>query len=129
MSRYNTLIKKLKEFCESMNCDLVIQHYSKYDVCFKAVPSDDDNNELPFAISIYYPRHRKYSKDENGNRITIDTIDTTRNATFDICSCHDEYSGGQFKKEQIQLLLAIDGLTDEELCIETPHKECEEDGN
>ena len=127
MSKYNELIKSLKEFCYSMNCDLVIQHYSKYDVCFKAVPSDNENNELPFAISIYYPQHRKYSKDENGNRVTIDTIDTTRNATFDICSCYDEYSGGQFTRKQIELLLSLDDLTDEELCIEKPQKENDND--
>ena len=127
MSRYSELIKELDNFCDSMNCDLTIKHYSKYEVSYEAVPTDSKSeySDNPFTISIGYRRKRTYSKDENGNRTVVDTVDTKRTATFDICSCYDEYRGGQFTRKQIELLLALDDLTDEELCIETPHKEGE----
>ena len=113
MSRYSELIKELDNFCDSMQCDLTIKHYSRYEVCFKAVPCDatNDLDDNPFAISIGYHTHVTKSRDENGKVITNRTISTTRTATFDICSCHDEYSGGQFTRKQIELLLALDDLT------------------
>ena len=122
MSRYSKLIKELDNFCDSMHCDLTIKHYSRYEVCFIAVPCDATNDleDNPFAISIGYHNYVTKSRDENGKVITNRTISTTRTATFDICSCHDEYSGGQFTRKQIELLLALDDLTDEELCIDTP---------
>lgn len=128
MSRYSELIKELDIFCDSMQCDLTIKYYSRYEVCFKAVPTntESEDSDTPFAVSIGYRRRRNYSKDENGNRVVKDFVSTTRTATFDICSCNDEYSGGQFTRKQIELLLALDDLTDEELCIDTP-KENEDD--
>lgn len=125
MSRYSELIKELDKFCDSMQCDLTIKHYSRYEVCFKAVPTDADSEyaDNPFTVSIGYRRKRTYNKDENGNRIVVDTVDTKRTATFDICSNNDEYSGGQFTRKQIELLLSLDDLTDEELCIDTPKEQ------
>ena len=124
MSRYSELIKELDKFCDSMQCDLTIKHYSKYEVCYKAVPTDAESEyaDNPFTVSIGYHTRRTYSKDENGNRIVKEFVSNIRTATFDICSCHDEYSGGQFTRKQIELLLALDDLTDEELCIDTPEE-------
>lgn len=124
MSRYSELIKELDKFCDSMQCDLTIKHYSRYEVCFKAVPTDatNDLDDNPFAVSIGYPSRSTYSKDENGNRVVKHFVSSTRRAIFDICSNNDEYLGGQFTRKQIELLLALDDLTDEELCIDTPEE-------
>ena len=124
MSKYSELIKSLKEFCDSMHCDLIIRHYSKYQVCFKAIADGKEEwDDNPFAVSIYYPEEHKIEKDANGKTIRTVIVSPQRIVHFDICSCYDEYSGGQFTRKQIELLLALDDLTDEELCIETPKKE------
>ena len=115
MNRYSKLIKELGKFCESMQCSLNITYHSDYSVCFKAVSEYTEGN--PFAISIYYPD--KASRNPDTKTLTH-TYTLPRRATFDICSCHDEYSGGQFTRENIELLLSIDNLTDEELGLSTP---------
>lgn len=115
MNRYFKLISKLQTFCDSMNCKLVIIHYSAFEVCFKAVDSEDSPNN-PFSISIGYPS-RSVKDSETGYRYTEYG---ERRVIFDICSCHDDYSGGQFTRADIELLLSIDDMSDEELGLCSP---------
>lgn len=116
MNRYSRIIKDLGKFCESMQCSLCITYHSDYEVCFKAVSEYSEGN--PFAISIGYFCH---SFRDPETRIISKTYTHPRQTTFDICSCYDEYSGGQFTRENIELLLSLDDLTDEELGLSTPN--------
>lgn len=117
MNRYVELISKLQTFCEGMNCYLIIKYYSSYEVCFKAVDDEDSPNN-PFSISVGYPS-RTVRVSETGFRYIQYS---PRRAVFDICSCYDDYAGGQFTRKDIELLLSIDDLTDEELGILTPEE-------
>ena len=95
----NKHIKELKEFCKSLNCDLVIVHSSdNHEVNFIATPSIYDLELCRFTISIGY----------------LSMYNNER------CICLD-FNIGQYNDEQVHMMLALNKLTDEELMI-TPNK-------
>ena len=98
-------IKELQALCERMHADLRIQYYGDHEVCFKAM---NDNEQEIFNAAVFYP-HRK----------------DKRQFYLELNSEYEQWTGGQFQKETIMLLLSIDDLSDEELHIKAPITESE----
>lgn len=94
-------IKELQKMCEKYHVDLRVQYYNNHEVCFKGI---NDNDDEIFTVCVWYPPERK--------RILL----------FDLFSDKETWTGGQFSKEEILLLLSIDDLTDEELNIKPQSK-------
>jgi len=94
-------IKELQKMCEKYHVDLRVQYYDDHEVCFKGI--NDDDNEI-FNVCVWYPPKRE--------RVLL----------FELESSKETWTGGQFYKEDILLLLSIDDLTDEELNIKPQAK-------
>ena len=118
MNKYQETINKLIIMCNSMNCDLVVKYNSKHEICFKCV-DDNESQENIFTVCIYYPILTAKAKEHWDKE--KEKFYSTRLVTFDINSSYDDYSGGQFSRENIELLVSLDDLTDEELGIEKPN--------
>lgn len=89
-------LKKIQEFCERRNCDLVIRHYGYREVCFMGI---NDTEEEIFTVAIWYP--------PNQNRQFYIEIDSQK----------EQWTGGQFSKDEILLLLSLDDFNDDDLGI------------
>lgn len=113
---FQGLIRRLTGFCNKINADLVIRYYGTHEVCFKAMTEDD--TEI-FSVIVGYPI---FTSSKKVTKITKEELSfyTTRRAIFDINSGKDEYTGGQFRRDDMELLLSIDDLNDEELGLEKP---------
>lgn len=88
-------IKKLKELCEYYNLDLQIRYYGDRQICFSGIYENDD--EI-FMVSIHYYKNERLFY-------------------INLNSQLEQYRGGNFRKEEILLLLSLDDLTDDELLI------------
>lgn len=94
-------IKELQKMCEKYNINLRIQYYGDRQVCFIGMNEGEDE---VFNVCVWYPpeREKKIYFELNSDKVT--------------------WTGGQFSKEDILLLLSIDDLTDEELNIKPQSK-------
>ena len=117
MNKYQEITNKLISLCHNANCDLVVKYNSHHEIVFKCV-DENESQENVFRVIIYYPTLSTKAK-ENWNE-EKEKFYSTRLATFEINSCYDDYSGGQFSRKDIELLLSLDDLTDEELGIKKP---------
>lgn len=94
-------IKELQKMCEKYHVNLRIQYYDDREVCFIGI---NDNDDEIFSVCAWYPPERE--------RVFL----------FELNSSNETWTGGQFSKEDILLLVSIDDLTDEELNIKPQSK-------
>ena len=92
-------IKELQTLCEFLHIDLRVQYYDDHEVCFKGI---NDNEQEVFNVTVWYP-----PKNEK------------RRFYIELNSDYEQWTGGQFAKETVLLLLSVDDLTDEELNIKS----------
>ena len=100
VDKMTSKIKELQTLCGFLHLDLRVQYYDDHEVCFKGM---NDSEQEVFNVAVWYP-----SKKEK------------RIFYIELNSCYEQWTGGQFAKETILLLLSIDDLTDEELNIKQP---------
>lgn len=88
-------ISELKKMCDLYHLDLMVKYYgnSTNFIGF------NDNDEEVFNVCVWY----RNAKD--------------RTLYVEINSKYEHWRGGQFKKEDILLLLSVENASDEELCI------------
>ena len=115
MNKYQEKINKLREFCNSLHCDLHIRYYDKYEIAFTCITEDD---EEVFTIVLFYPEPTT-SQLERMNENQLKEY-LKRRMHIRIYSDNESWKGGTFEKENIELLLSLDDLTDEELGICKP---------
>lgn len=115
MNKYQEKINKLREFCNSLHCDLHIRYYDNCEISFTCITEDD---EEVFTVVIFYPEPTTSQ---------LEIMDETqlkeyskRRMHIRIYSDNESWKGGTFEKENIELLLSLDDLTDEELSIYNP---------
>lgn len=89
-------VNELQTLCEYYHVDLRVQYYDDHEVCFKGI---NDKDEEVFNVCVWYPKNRD------------------RKYYIEVNSQYEEWTGGQFTKEDMILLLSIDDLSDDELNI------------
>ena len=100
VDKMTSKIKELQTLCEFYHLDLRVQYYEDHEVCFKGI---NDSEQEVFNVAVWY-------RSKKEKRIFY----------IELNSCYEQWTGGQFAKETILLLLSIDNLTDEELNIKQP---------
>lgn len=115
MNKYQEKINKLREFCNSLHCDLYIRYYDNCEIAFTCMTEDD---EEVFTIVLFYPQPTEFQLEKMDEKTRKTYL--KRRMHIRIYSDNESWKGGTFEKENIELLLSLDDLTDEELGIYKP---------
>ena len=115
MNKYQEKINKLREFCNSLHCDLYIRYYDKNEITFTCMT---ENDEEVFTIVFLYPEPTTYQLETMSKNQLKEYL--KRRMYIRIYSDNESWRGGTFEKENIELLLSLDDLTDEELSVYKP---------